>query len=358
MAEDAPEEQEKTEDPTDERRLDFRRRGEIAYSREISSVFVLVASFSFLSFFASKGFEDLAYLFRSQFEGINFTRITFTNSSPYFRGIWTSYLAIIIPICSFSCSIAILITFLQTKFSFSWSRLKPSWGKLNPLSGLKRMVSSQALMELAKSVGKLFAVGFVSYLILYSERTNIPALMNLAIGHSWAYWASITRMLFWSVAALLLLIAGADFLFNYFTLEKKMKMTKQEVKDEFKQREIDPMIKNRLRRLQRDITNRKSLEATKNATVLITNPTHYSVAIKYEIGMQAPTVIAKGIDFIALEMQKIAKSKDIPLVENKPLARTLYKTTEVDDEIPQSLYKAVSEIIRYVFKIKGIRINS
>ena len=198
------------------------------------------------------------------------------------------------------------------------------------------------------------AVSFASYLI-FSEREAVPALIRLKITPSWMYWADITQS-FWSVAGILLVIAIGDYIYNFFSLEKKMKMTKQEVKDEFKKRELDPLIKSRLRKMQRDLANRKTIESTSKATVLITNPTHYSIAVYYKLGSHAPSVIAKGVDELALKMREVAKANDIPIVENKPLARTLYSIVEVDQVIPSSLYKAVSEVIRYVFKVKGIQI--
>jgi flagellar biosynthesis protein FlhB len=164
--------------------------------------------------------------------------------------------------------------------------------------------------------------------------------------------------MFWFVSGFLFIIASIDYFYNYSVLEKKMKMTKQEVKDEFKQRELNPLIKGRQRRIQREMSMRQTVEATKTATVIITNPTHYSVALKYELGMESPVLVAKGIDHLALTIREVAKSFDIPLVENRPLARALYKTVEIDQNIPESLYKAVSEIIRYVFRIKGIKVKN
>ena len=184
----------------------------------------------------------------------------------------------------------------------------------------------------------------------------MSALLNLGISHSWAFWGRISRLMTGSVAVLLLLIALGDYLYNYLVLEKKMKMTRQEVKEEFKQRDRS-FDKKQAQELQRDLSQRRVLSHQK-ATVVITNPTHYSVALKYELGMPAPVLVAKGTDFLALRMREAAKEAGIPVVENKPVARALYKTTEVDDEIPQSLYRAVSEVIRYVFRMKGIPLGT
>jgi flagellar biosynthetic protein FlhB len=177
--------------------------------------------------------------------------------------------------------------------------------------------------------------------------------MNYTVPAAWAYWAEITKSLFWAVAGLMLLVAGIDYLYNFISFERRIKMTKQEVKDEFKRREVDPHLKARMRRMQRDMVMRRTLEKTKEATVLITNPTHFSIALKYELGMGAPILLAKGIDFLALEMRKVAKENKIPIIENRPLARELYATVEEGEEIPDKLYKVVAEIIRYVFKLKN-----
>jgi flagellar biosynthesis protein FlhB len=160
-------------------------------------------------------------------------------------------------------------------------------------------------------------------------------------------------MLFLSVAALLLLVGGLDFIYNYVQLERQMKMTKEEVKEEFKKREVDPQVKSKMKRMQRDMSNAKTVQAVTQATVVITNPEHFAVALQYELGMRAPTVLAKGQDHLAQAMKEAAREHEIPIVENKPLARTLYKMVEVGQEIPESLYRAVSEVIRYVFLLKG-----
>ena len=209
-------------------------------------------------------------------------------------------------------------------------------------------------MELGKGLAKMGTVGLVTWLILQGEWDKLPSLMNVPMTTTWEYWGEITEYLFWAVSGLLLAVAAADFSYNLFQLEKKMKMTKQEVKEEHKRRETDPHLKGRRQRMAREMINRQMLVQTQEATAIITNPTHFSVAIKYETGMQAPIVIAKGVDFLALRIREVAKEYDIPIVENKPLARTLYKLVKVGDHIPETLYLAVSEVIKYVFKKRGV----
>lgn len=163
-------------------------------------------------------------------------------------------------------------------------------------------------------------------------------------------------MLFWSVSGLLLLIGMLDYFYNFVQIEKKLKMTKKEMRDDIKRREVNPHVRNKIRRLQREFSTKKMLDATQTATVVITNPTHYAVALKYEVGMAAPQVVAKGIDFLALRIREVATENGVEIVENKALARTLYKLVEVGDHIPESLYRVVSEIIRYIFRVKGTKL--
>lgn len=348
--------QEKTEDATDERKKQFRDRGEIAVSKEFTSVMVLASVIIFFTNYAPKLIGELKLLLIVQFEKISSFRVNEQNFIHYLADVWGSFLYLVLPVFMLTMSIAVFITFSQTKLNFSMKRMKPNFQKFNILKGVTKLVSPQSAMELTKGILKMSAVGLVSYLILRSEWIRVPGLMNLPIQSTWKYWGTITQYLFWSVAGLLLLISGADYLYNFISLENKMKMTKKEVKDEYKNREVDPHLKGRMRRMQRDILNSKQMvKATEGATVVLTNPTHYSIAIKYEIGMPAPMVVAKGVDHLALKMREAAKAHDIPLVENKPLARAIYKIVEVDQPIPESLYKAISEIIRYVFKIKGVK---
>ena len=356
MAEENAEGQEKTEDPTEERREEFRKKGDVPQSRELTSVVVLFAVVLFISVLSYQGFLILRRMFVSAFLGIQDHDLIYRQFSKYTGDVWIGLLKIIVPVSAVAMIVATFVTFGQTKFNFSFSRLAPNFKKLGLLSGLKRMASGQAAMELFKGIGKMFAVSLVTFLMLYSERFIVPGLMDVSLPAMSIYWADKSKLLVWSVAALLLVVAACDFLYNYTTLEKKMRMSKQEVKEDYKKREIDPFVKGRMRKMQRDISNRKTLRETESSTVLVTNPTHFAVAIRYELGMRAPIVAAKGIDFLAIRMREVAKTTDIPIVENKALARTLYKVVDVGEQIPESLYQAMSEIIRYVFSLKGIKI--
>lgn len=349
--------QDKTEEPTEERRQEFREKGDVANSRELTSVLVFATAVGSLSFYANKIFSSLRHSLTQNFENLNHTRIDGLGFGVYLHKEWVNYMVLIAPIFFFTSGAAVVGTLLQTRFNISLEKLKPNFAKLNPISGIQRMFSGYAILELLKSVAKMTAVSVVAAAILYSEAKRVPALLNVPILPAWSYCGHIVKTLFWSVTSLLLLIAGIDFIYNFMDVEKKMRMTKQELKEEYRQRELDPLIKNRMRRLQRDIANRRTVENTRKATVLITNPTHYSIALQYEVGFRAPKLLAKGVDGIALNMREVAKAMNIPIVENRPLARALYDTVEVNQDIPESLYTAVSEVIRYVFKLKGIKIT-
>lgn len=358
MAEENPQQEDKTEEASPERREQFRERGQIAVSKELSAVFILAASVVFLSFYVKYFVKDLERMFVTQFQGAATLRVGQDNILEIANSTWSEVLYLIIPLFLVSSSIAILVTFFQTRMNWSWKKLKPDFSRMNPLKGLARMVNFQALFELGKGIGKMAVVGIIAFLILKSEWKIVPGLMIMPLSTTWGHWGEITEMLFWAVSGLMLFVAAADYAYNYFQTERQMKMTKQEVKEEHKQREVDPHIKAKLRRMARDFATGQMLEDTKNATVVVTNPTHFAVALRYEVGMAAPIVVAKGVDHLAKSIREVAKDNDVPIIENKPLARTLYKLVEVGQEIPDSLYRAVSEVIRYIFRLKGVKLGA
>jgi flagellar biosynthetic protein FlhB len=269
---------------------------------------------------------------------------------------WLQLLYLIIPPFIVTTFSAAAVTLLQTQFNWSWQKLAPDFSRMDPIKGLAKMFSLGALLELGKSLAKVTGIGVVAWLILKSEWKIVPGLGNYPLTAAWQHFMDITRSMFWSVAGLMVFVGAVDYIYNFMQVEKQMRMSKQEVKEEHKKREVDPHVKARMRRMQREQATRKTLADVKTATALITNPTHYAVAIRYELGMAAPVVVAKGIDHLALKMREVAKENKIEIVENKPLARTLYKLVEVGQEIPESLYRAVSEIIRYVFNLRGIKV--
>lgn len=353
MAEDDYEDSDRTEEPTPEKREEFRQKGQIAQSKELSQVFVFVSVIFLLTFYLPIMISKISSHMKHNFRNLSKEIITSESFFTFFQDLGVFFILLVLPIFFVNNVIATIMTFFQTRFNFAFNRLKPDFKRLNPIKGFTNMVNSAALMNLFKSIGKLFAVGFVTYLILYSEIFNVAALVFYELQKSWAYWGTITLSLFWSVSCLLLLIAAVDYFYGFSQIEKKLRMTKKELKEDFKKREVDPHVKGKMRKMARDLSFAKIISETKNASVLITNPTHFAIAIKYNSGMKAPIVLAKGKDYIALKMKEVAKEHDIPMVENKPLARTLYKMVESGMEIPEEFYKAIAEVIRYIFRIKG-----
>lgn len=347
----------RTEEATQERREDFRERGQVAVSREITAVLVLLAATMVLYYGGSAGITLIEKLMIETFQRAQTFRISSQNVTGLLAHIMVAGLMVALPVCIAAASVSAISTLLQTQFNWSWEKLSPNFEKLNPLSGMMRMIGLDAGAELIKAMAKTAVIAAVAVTVIKSEIRNAPSLMITPITGTWAHWASMTTQLVWATGGVMAFIAAADFFYNWFRLEKQMKMTKQEVKEEIKRRETDPLLKGRQKRMQREIATRKVVERTKQATVLITNPTHYSIALKYEPGMGAPIVLAKGVDHLALKMREIAKEVEIPIVENRPLARAIYAEVDEDQEIPESMYKAVSAIIRYVFELKGISIG-
>jgi flagellar biosynthesis protein FlhB len=356
MGDEAPDKDDKTEDASAERREDYREKGNVAQSQELSQVAGLAAIAAFISWYVPQVASHCRALLVKSFQSIEYLRVTDKNIVSHLSAIWIELLYIIIPIFLVAAIAGSVVTLLQTQFNFSWEKLEPNWSKLNPIPGIGRLFSVETVVGLMKSTAKLATVSVIAWLVLAGQWRQIPGLLNVPFASAWAYWCDITHQLLWGVVGLMLFVGAADFIYTFISLENKMKMSKQEVKEESKQRETDPHVKARLRRLAKEISNKKTLENVKSATVLITNPTHYSIAIKYEVGMTAPLVVGKGVDFLALKMREMAREIDIPIIENKPLARAIYASVKEGEEIPVSMYQAVSEIIKFIFQLKGIKI--
>jgi flagellar biosynthesis protein FlhB len=247
---------------------------------------------------------------------------------------------------------AIAGNMLQHRLVWSGEQLKPKFSKISPGSGLKRIFGKQAAVNFGKGLFKLLALGAVMTMILWPERLRLEAILHLDPSALLGLVSSMTMHLMGSVVAMLAIVAVADYLFQYRTWYERQKMSLQEIKEEFKQSEGDPKVKGRIRQLRLARAKKRMMAAVPKASVIITNPTHFSVALQYERGMPAPICVAKGQDNIALKIREIAREHDVPIVENVPLARALYATVEIDQEIPVEHYHAVAEIIGYVMGLK------
>jgi flagellar biosynthetic protein FlhB len=210
------------------------------------------------------------------------------------------------------------------------------------------------MVEVAKAVFKIVIVGGMAYATLFKEMDNIPALVELEISQIIAFMGHVALRLGYYTCLVLMVLAGIDYLFQIWQHERDLRMTKQEIKDEHRQYEGDPMVRSRIRAVQREMAMKRMMEAVPDATVVITNPTHFAVALKFDRSMPAPKVVAKGAGHIAQKIKSLAIENDVPVIEQKPLARALYKNVDIDQYIPADLYHAVAEILAYVYRLKGL----
>ena len=247
---------------------------------------------------------------------------------------------------------AIAGNMIQHRLVWSAESLKPKFNKISPGAGLQRIFGKQAVANFAKGLFKLAALGAVMMAVLWPERSRLESFMMFDPSAILGVTTNLTVQLMGAVVAMLAAVAIADYFFQYRQWYQRQKMSLQEIKDEFKQSEGDPHIKGKIRQLRQQRMKKRMMAAVPNASVIITNPTHYSVALAYDRDMQAPVCVAKGVDIIAFKIREIAKDHDIPIVENVPLARALYATVEIDQEIPMEHYHAVAEVIGYVMRMK------
>ncbi|AUA33867.1 flagellar biosynthesis protein FlhB [Pseudomonas sp. SGAir0191] len=346
--------QDKTEEPTEKRKRDAREKGEIARSKELNTVSVTLAGAGGVLAFGGYLAETLLEMMRMNF---SLTREIIVDERSMGAFLLTSgKMAIwaVQPILILLFVMSFVAPIVLGGFVFSGSLLQPKFSRMNPLSGIKRMFSMHALTELLKALAKFFVILVVAVAVLASDRQALLSIANepleQAIIHS-------LQVVGWSalwMSAGLLLIAAADAPFQLWQTHKKMKMTKQEVRDEYKDSEGKPEVKQRIRQLQREVSQRRMMAAVPQADVIITNPTHYAVALQYdpENGNSAPLLLAKGSDFMALKIREIGAEHNIQILESAALARAVYYSTEVEHEIPAGLYLAVAQVLAYVFQIR------
>src|SRR2546421_1274375 len=342
----------KTEDPTQKRLDEALERGDVAKSQEINTWFVIAGATLLLSTFAGSIGDGIlvpmrnlianSWMIRSDGPGL----LALTASLEY-----AVVAAIGVPLLMLAIA-AIIGNVVQHRLVWSGEALKPKLSKISPASGAKRIFGKQAAANFAKGIFKVTALGAVMTAILWPERHRLESMVRLDPSAILGATTTLTPHLIGAVVAMLALVAIADYLFQYRQWFERQKMSLQEMKEEFKQSEGDPHIKARIRQLRQARMKKRMMAAVPKASVVITNPTHYAVALSYERGMSAPVCVAKGVDTIAHKIREIAGQHDIPIVENVPLARALHATVEVDGEIPVEHYHAVAEIFGYVMGLK------
>ncbi|MBK9323238.1 MAG: flagellar biosynthesis protein FlhB [Bdellovibrionaceae bacterium] len=348
----ADEQDEKTEQATDARREDFRRRGQVAQTKELASCMLLLASAGGVYVLSRFFFQNIYELFSYTFGSHLVTTIRSGDFSEAMLFCATKGLILIAPVLAIAGLVAGISSVVQVGFLQVEDALSPDFNKLNPAEGLKRILSLRALAEGIKSFLKLVFIATILYLLLKSEVAKVPYLIGYSLEGIFQYIGAVVVKLLGGIGMMMLILSGADYFFQRWDLEKKMMMTKQEVKEEAKSREGDPMIKARIRRMQRERASKRMMEAIPKADVVITNPTHIAVVLKYDASLPSPQIVAKGADLIAEKIKAIAREHNIPIVENKPLARTIFKTLKIGQVIPRELFVAVAEVLSYVYKLR------
>ncbi len=351
MAESDQDDSQKTEEPTHKRLQEARDKGDVAKSQEVNHWFMLTAFALTLGVFAPGVMHGLAEAMLPFFERAHDLR--FGDGAILLDLLLTVFELLAVPIAVFVAA-AITSGMLQHGFVFSAENVKPKLSKISPMEGLKRLFSLKAIAEFVKGIAKITIVGTVIFLVVYPEWPTVEVMPKLDFSASlWLLLDEAVAVLI-GVVAVMFAIAGLDFMFQRFQHMKKLRMSRQDIRDEMKQAEGDPMVKARLRQIRTERARQRMMAAVPEADVVITNPTHYSIALVYKMEeMAAPRVVAKGIDHIALKIREVAKEHDITLVENRPLARALFDGVEIDQEIPPQHYKAVAEVISYVMRLKG-----
>ncbi len=351
---------EKTEEPTSKKRSDARKEGQVAKSQEVATAFLFLTSFFVLKMMAGYIVVNLEDIIVETFGLIRYyDEFMIDGTSDKLVSQMFSIYAIrvsliLAPILLAIMAVGIVTNVMQVGWKPTTKVLQPKFSKLNPLKGFKRMFSLMSLVELLKSLLKLAIIGTIVYNTLKKQIMIIPQTPFYTLNDSIMYYANVAYTLGITVGFAYLAIALFDFIFQKWKHNKDLKMSKQEIKDEYKQAEGNPEIKGKIRQKMREASMRRMMQEIPSADVIITNPTHFAVAIRYKHNQDiAPTVVAKGADHMAKKIREQAKEHDIEIVENKPLARSLYASVEVGEQIPPELYQSVAEILAFVYKLKN-----
>lgn len=344
--------EEKTEEATPKKKSDARKKGQVAKSKEVPLALTLLACTMLLALlggYVGKALRDsLVYFLSSDIAELNYDSLQGIAITVLYR-IAITFLPVVLPIMA----VGVLGNYIQTGFLFTSEPLKPQLSKLNPISGFKKIFSSRTVVELIKQLLLVTIVGYIGYSFVKDNFTDLLKIGYLSIYDIPIEFGGLVVDIFVKITMIMIVVASADYFYQWYMHNKDLKMTKQEIKEEFKQSEGDPQIKSKIKQKQREMASRRMMAKVPEATVVITNPTHIAVALKYEEGGEgAPKVIAKGADYTAIKIKEIAKDHEVPIIENKPLARLIYSEVEIDGEISVDMYQAVAEILAVVYKMK------
>ncbi|MEA3543813.1 MAG: flagellar biosynthesis protein FlhB [Thermodesulfobacteriota bacterium] len=344
--------QERTEDATAKRRQDFREKGQVAQSKEVATAALLTASLMLWSFYARYFWADLKKIYDTLLRLMAEFQVTPLSVAHLAWDMGVVMANLLWPVFLLTLIVGFLSSFLQVGPLFSTKVFKPDLNKFNPIKGMAKFVSKRSAVELIKSLAKISLIGFVAYKTVANEFDTALTLALLDLNQTLIFLGQVAFLVMGKTCGIMIALALIDFAFSRYEMEQKMKMTKQELKEEFKETEGDPQLKARVRSVQQEMARKRMMAEVPKADVIVTNPTHLSIAISYQRAeMAAPRIIAKGGDHLAFRIRDIAKEHKIPIIENKPVARALYKQ-DVGEEIPEEMFTAVAEILAYVYSLK------
>jgi flagellar biosynthesis protein FlhB len=351
MAEDTDQE-DKTEDPTDRKIEQAIERGDVPKSIEAASFFALAGGFLALMITASMGLQGFVSGMRGFLENAHQVSINQAGLLAVASHSTRTMLAVLTVPFIFAVIAGLVAGLIMHKPLWTTEPMTPKFNRISPLVGFKRVFGKEAFVQFIKSLLKFVIVGSLVLIVLWPERKHLGTIVQMDVGQLTDVLWRMTFKLAGGVLALYAFVAAADILYQRYTWKARLKMTREELKQEYKETEGSPEIKAKIRKLRAEMAKRRMMASVPNASLILTNPTHYAVALRYEPGMNAPVLLAKGIDTIALKIREVATAHDIPIVENPPLARAIHARVEIDEEIPEEHYKAVAEVIGYVMRLR------
>jgi flagellar biosynthetic protein FlhB len=344
---------EKTERATPKKRQDTRKKGQVAKSQDVNTAILLLFVFLFFWFSGGIILSTIMDLLVSSFQDFMLMDLTEQTTFSLLHDLLPEVSFILVPIMLVAMVGGVIANYMQVGFLFSTETIHFKLEKIDPIKGAKRIFSMRAIVELLKSTLKISLVGLVTFVVLWGDWDGIMRLSQTSLDSALVFLAKLVLKMGLAATFMLLVLAVFDYSYQKYDFEKNIRMSKQDIKDEYKNIEGDPHIKSKIKQKQREMAMSRMMQEIPKADVIITNPTHYAVALKYdESKMDAPFVVGSGIDYIALKIRSIANNHEIPTIENRPLARALYEQTEIGDAVPEEFFKAVAEILAYIFRLK------
>jgi len=354
MADEDQDDSQKTEDPSQKRLEEAHQKGQVITSREVNSFLMLLVMALILVWMVPYIFKNTILYFSQFITNVDQFQISKSTSLEISANALKEALSLMAVPGIITIIVILLSGFIQHGFSFSFESIMPDLSKISIIKGFGRLFSAKNFVEFLKGIVKICIIGIVSFIAVYPELNKLSIITSYSLSGIFTFLGTLVVRIMVGICAIMMFIAVVDYLFQRQQFLKSLRMSKRDLKDEFKQTQGSPEIKQRLREIRNERSRKRMMKSVPKADAVITNPTHYAVALKYDPGKTtAPIVVAKGIDFLALRIREVAVEHKVPIIENPPLARALYNSVEIDQEVPIEHYKAVAEVIRYVYKIKG-----